>query len=142
MPRTVLPLDAKLLQQKCSDGRIRTYYLDSGYTAKELETRFHDFDAFRGALNKIAQAFGKKGPFLQIVVTNPRTDARYLMERGDMQNTCIIVNLLRYEKNKSNYFWLISISREIAYIFAKRLGYHHQNVMREMLMSGLARFTV
>lgn len=71
-------------------------------------------------------------------VTNPRTDARYLMEKGDKKNACIIVNLLRYEKNRSHYFWLIAISREIAYIFAKRLSYHHQNVMRKVLMQGLS----
>ena len=59
---------------------------------------------------------------MQIAVTNPRTDARYLMEKGDKKNACIIVNLLRYEKNRSHYFWLIAISREIAYILAPSLN--------------------
>lgn len=113
----------------------RSYYLDQGYVEKELETRVMLYDEFRSLLNRISLSIGAPKNFLQIMLTDPTTDARYTSV-----GSYILVNLLRYEVTKSEYFWLTTVAREIAYLKKKRLSYAHQNLMRKVLVTGLTNW--
>lgn len=134
--RKVLPFNPKLRNLDVH-GQIRTYYIDSGYSEKELKTRLPIFDEFRIKLDRIASRLNVDTSFFEIVITKPVTDARYLYTGRNKKTARVLVNLLRYEKIRSEYFWLVTVSREIAYIFAKRLNYNHQNIMRRILVSAL-----
>jgi len=139
--RTVLPINPKLVEKKFYDGKVRSYYLDAGKNEEEVEGRIESFDSLRATLNRIALALRVDSSFLQILVTNPKTDARYLSVKGDKKATFLLVNLLRFEKDNSEYFWLVTIAREIAYIFARRLNYYHQKIMRNLLASSIPRLS-
>ena len=135
-----LPLNCVKRSIVCSDGKTRVCYLGEGYSEDEVNSNIALFDELRTILDRIEHSLGFEGSsLLQIVVTNPLTDARYLKE-GGKENSCVLANLLRYEKNKQPYFWLITICREIAYILAGRLGYRHQIRLRELLMKALPTY--
>ena len=52
---------------------------------------------------------------------------------------CILLNLLRYQKNQSEYFWIVTIAREMAYLRTSYLNYTHQKFMREVIVTILSR---
>ena len=130
--RTVLPLKLRPRVFQHSSGPIR-YWLDSKYGEEEIGSRANLLKQLRSKLDQIAIALGKSPGFLQIMVTLPQTDARYI------KSNRILVNLLRYERNRILEFWLFAIAREIAYIRYRRLSYQHINFMRKVLIAGLSR---
>lgn len=113
----------------------RSYHLDQGHVEKELETRLKLYDEFRDLLDRISSSIEAPKDFLQIMLTDPTSDARYTSE-----GSYIFANLLRYEVNRSEYFWLTTVAREVAYLKRRRLGYAHQNWMRKVLVTGLTNW--
>jgi hypothetical protein len=132
--RTVLPLQLSV-QTDVTDGKSRTYYLDSGFSESDFKERLSDYDLLRNTLDSIAEALSIKPSCLQMMITKGVTDARYLKE-----GRYILANLVRYSTNKSKFFWLVTIAREIAYSFAGRLSYQHQNLMRKVIIAALSRW--
>ncbi len=128
--RTVRPLN---LTAHTHQGR--SYHLDQGHVEKELETRLKLYDEFRDLLDRISSSIEAPKDFLQIMLTDPTSDARYTSEGG-----YIFANLLRYDVNRSEYFWLTTVAREVAYLKRRRLGYAHQNWMRKVLVTGLTNW--
>jgi hypothetical protein len=136
-----LPLKCAKRSIACSDGKTRVCYLGEGHSEDEVNSNLATFDELRAILDRIEHSLGlESSSLLQIVVTNPLTDARYLKEDGK-ENSCVLANLLRYDKNRQPYFWLITVCREIAYILTGRLGYRHQIRFRELLMKALPTYS-
>lgn len=131
--RISLPLNLRPKVSGHSSGQMR-YWLDHKYTEEEVENRAHLLKELRSKLDEIAVALGKEPEFFQIMVTSPQTDSRY-----DKDSKRVLVNLLRYEKNRILEFWLFAIAREVAYMRYGRLSYHHVNLMRRILIAGLSR---
>lgn len=131
--RVSLPLNLRPNVSGHSSGQVR-YWLDHKYSEEEVKNRAHLLKELRSKLDQIAIALGKDPEFLQIMVTSPQTDSRY-----EKDSKRVLVNLLRYEKNRILEFWLFAIAREIAYIRYGRLSYQHVNLMRRIIIAGLSR---
>jgi hypothetical protein len=130
--RTALPLDLRP-KTNITNGQEREYYIDSGFSDYDFERRIQDYDSLSKILDSVSEALGVKRSSFQIMLTKVITDARYLKE-----GKFIMVNLLRYSSNKSKYFWLVSIAREIAYAFTGSLNYKHQIIMRKVIVKALS----
>jgi len=130
--RIALPLNLNPRIFQHSSGPIR-YWLDRKYREDEIESKANLLRQLRSKLDQIARALGKSPDFLQIMVTSPQTDARYT------KSNRILINLLRYERNRMLEFWLFAISREIAYIRYRRLSYRHVDFMRKVLLACLTK---
>ena len=133
--RKTLPLSATKKTFVNVDGRERSLYLDSKFSSEDFQSRIDLFDEFQAQINKIAQAMNVKQGFIQIVLTNPLTDAKRLGKE------CVLANLMRFEKNKSIFFWLFAISREVAYMKEGRLSYRHMCILRDILMTTLGNLS-
>ena len=131
--RKTLPQNATKKTLMGKDGKVRSFYLDSGYSEEDFQKRIKLFDEFQIRLLKIAKAMRIQEDCIQQILTNPRTDAKRL------EKDHVLANLMRYEKNKSIFFWLFVISREIAYIKEGRLSYRYMNTLRDVLMTTLEK---
>lgn len=132
--RKCLPLNLTHCITDDSSGKRRTFYLDKGFSKSDVERRITLFDDFRAQLNTISNSVGANEDYIQIALTNPHTDARYL------NSGHVIANLINYEKHRSVFFWLFAVARETAYLRKRRLSYAHLCIMRNVLLTGLSRF--
>ena len=131
--RKALPLNASRKMLKGDDGKERSFYLDAYCSEKDFQNRIRLYDEFQGILARISESMGVQRDFIQVVLTNALTDAKR------SNSDCVLANLMRYETNKSPFFWLFVISREIAYMREGRLSYSHLCILRDIMMTTLAK---
>jgi hypothetical protein len=87
--------------------------------------------AFCKQLEQISSILCLPKDFLKIAYLNPKTDARYCKDQGQQ---AIFANLAAYETKKDPFFWLFTISRELAYINAHQLGYAFFKELRRIMV--------
>jgi len=133
--RKVLPLN--LHQRKEIDGCV--VYLDDEYNDDDLKRRRKLLAEFRRLVSGILHSLEMNTECAQFLLKSPSTDARYILSGRDTRSGRILLNLVRFEKNKSVYFWLFAVAREIAYMVHRRLGYKHVNLMRDVMTVALSR---
>lgn len=97
------------------------------------------YPAFLERLNQIKKLLFLPEGFLKVMFVDPKSDARYHRIK---ESNSIFLNLARFEKNENLFFWLFSVSRELAYIRAHRLGYQFINQLRDILTVALSKFQV
>jgi hypothetical protein len=100
----------------------------------EILRNYHEFSK---RLNQVGELLHLSEGFLKIMFVDPKSDARYHMRKG---SSSIFLNLARFRANENLFFWLFSVSRELAYIKAHRLGYHFINQLRAFLTFALNNF--
>jgi len=132
--RVALPLDLDR-KRKIDDCVV---YLDDEYNYKDLKKRWRLLARFRILVYTILNSLGMNTDCALFLLKSPLTDARYIGGK-DTRKCRILFNLIRFEKNKSIYFWLFATAREIAYVIHKRLGYRHLNEMRNIIVTALSR---
>jgi len=124
-------------QKKEIDGCV--VYLDDKYDEGDLKKRRKLLAEFRHLIYAILSSLQMNANCAQFLLKNPSTDARYILSHKGTSGGRILFNLVRFEKNKSIYFWLFAAAREIAYMVHRRLGYKHLNLMRDVITVALAR---
>jgi FtsZ-binding cell division protein ZapB len=92
------------------------------------------YPAFSKRLDQIKELLHLPEGFLRTMFVNPISDARYTKSEG---SSLIFINLARFESNENLFFWLFTVSRELAYIKAHKLGYEFINQMRDILTVAL-----
>jgi len=132
--RVALPLN--LDRKREVDGCV--VYIDDKYNDEDLRKRRKLLVKFRILIHVILNSLRMNTDCALFLLKNPSTDARYISYK-DTQTGRILFNLIRFEKNKSIYFWLFATAREIAYMVHKQLGYKHLNLMRDVITAALRR---
>jgi hypothetical protein len=128
---------------------LKDYRFDYGgrqiiiYADKDIEP-FRDkvldnYAEFSKTLNKINHLLFLPEGFLKVMFVDPKSDARY---QKDGEDRSIFVNLARFKENSNLFFWLFTVSREIAYVRAHRLGYRFINELRNVLAFALTNFEI
>jgi hypothetical protein len=123
------------------------YELDLGgkkviiYSDKDANLSQNDiiriYPEFLKRLELIRRLLYLRDGFLKMMFVNPKSDARYHKTR---ESNSIFLNMARFDTNKNLFFWLFSVSRELAYIRAHRLGYQFINQLRDILTIALNNF--
>jgi len=98
-----------------------------------------NYHKFLERLNQIKQLLDLPQGFLKVMFVDQKSDARYYRIK---ESNSVFLNLARFEKNKDLFFWLFSVSRELAYIRTHRLGYQFINQLRDILTIALSNFQV
>lgn len=94
--------------------------------------------SFSNLIDRVRELLNLPQGFLRVMFVDPKSDARYHKTR---EANSIFLNLARFETNENLFFWLFSVSRELAYIKAHRLGYHFVNQLRDILTFALNNFS-
>jgi hypothetical protein len=108
------------------------------YSDKDAQLLYNDinqiYPEFSKRLEQIRGSLYLPEDFLKIMLVNPQSDARY---QKTERSSSIFLNIARFDTNKDLFFWLFSVSRELAYIKTHRLGYQFINQLRDILTFGL-----
>jgi hypothetical protein len=111
------------------------------YSDKDVKLSHNEilriYPEFSKRLDQIRELLYLPKGFLKIMFVNPKSDARYHKIK---ESNSIFLNMARFETNKNLFFWLFSVSRELAYIRAHRLGYQFINQLRDILTIALNNF--
>jgi len=136
--------DQYLVKRTALEYDLRPYTLDIKgeqaiiYSDKDIEPHasqiIGDYPAFVVQLHKIRELFPLPENFLKVMFVNSQTDARYYKTK---EPDSLFVNLATFRTRKNLFFWLFTISRELAYINTPRIGYPFFKDMRRIMVSAL-----
>ena len=129
--RTALELKLKPYVLECEGKTVTIYSNDNIRLHEEI---LRNYSEFSKRIDKINELLQLPEGFLKVMYVNPKSDARY--HKIDTSKS-IFLNLARFENNKSLFFWVFSVSRELAYIRAHRLGYRFVNQLRDIMTVAL-----
>jgi hypothetical protein len=116
-------------------GESLTIYSDRNITFFKDQV-LQDYAQFIKILNELSDLFPLPKDFLKIMFVNPLTDARYSKNND---GNLIFVNLAAFHTRRNRFFWLFTISRELAYIRTHQLGYPFFKDMRRLMVHALNR---
>jgi len=133
--RTVVELNLKPYELEI-EGRTTIIHSDKDITPFQ-DVILRNYSLFLKRINQIRELLYLPQGFLRAMFVDPKSDARYHRTR---EARTIFLNLARFETNENLFFWLFSVSRELAYIRAHRLGYHFINQLRDILTFALNNF--
>jgi len=140
--------DQYLVKRTALEYNLKPYTLDikekSAVIYSDKDITFHasqiigDYPAFAEQLHKIRELFPLPENFLKVMFVNPQTDARYYKTK---ELDSLFVNLATFRTRKNLFFWLFTISRELAYVNTPRVGYPFFKNMRRIMVSALNNFS-
>jgi hypothetical protein len=132
--------DQCTFKRKAVDLQLKSYRLTHNgkavtiYSNKNInqssKKALENYEEFHKLTETIAKSLGLPEGFLELMYVDPKTDARYYKENISKH---ILLNLARYKTNPSKFFWTFAVSRELAYIKTRRLGYPFINQLRAIL---------
>jgi hypothetical protein len=130
--RTALEYDLRPCQTQLK-GKIVTIYSDKDIQPF-LNQICQDYLRFSEFLLQIGHLMHLPEDFLKVMFVDPKSDARYY---GTKEPDSIFVNLARFQSNRTRFFWLYAVCRELAYFKAHHLGYRFLNELRNILAFAL-----
>lgn len=133
--RTAVELDLKPYELEI-EGKTIVIHSDKDITSFR-DRILRNYLLFLKRINQVRELLNLPQGFLRVMFVDPKSDARYHRTR---EARAIFLNLARFETNENLFFWLFSVSRELAYIKAHRLGYRFINQLRDILTFALTNF--
>jgi len=114
--RIALDLDLKPFKFSLKGEKIIIY---SNQKLKPSNvTILSNYPAFHKRITDIENILQLPKGFLKLMYVDPKSDARYSKNK---KSQCIFLNLARFKINRSSFFWLFAVARELAYIKFPRL---------------------
>lgn len=130
--RTALEYDLKPYKLELR-GLPTVIYSEQDISASKNQIS-EDYDACVQQLDKISNMLNLPKGFLRIMFVNPLTDARYSRVSG---GNVIFINVAAFHSQRNLFFWLFTVTRELAYIKNHRIGYPFFKDMRRLMVYAL-----